>query len=447
MSAQIVLLHLSDIHFQRWRLDGTSYDVDAAVRDELETDAKELCAPIGPVSGVLLTGDLAYAADPREYQAAVEWLGKLCSKIRCPPEAVWTVPGNHDVDRGTTDTRLTALVQADLRKDPSSLPGLLADTTCARALFEPLKAYNEFAGVFGCDFGPQQPPSDGSKTGPRLVWHKNLPLNDASTLRLCGLNSTLTSSRLDDPNMRLLVLGDVSPFLKREEGVAYLSLCHHPPDWLIDGDRAEDLLANRLHIQLFGHKHSQRVRTIGKMLRIVAGATHPERKEQNWEPRYNVLSLSVVGEPTRVLRVNVYARVWQPSKLKFFADTTDCKPGEEASSWDVPLDAWKPPPTSEGTTVTPASPSAPEAHSTEASPMDPARRLTYRFLTLPHHKRIAVAVELDLMRDEDSELPDRELFARVFDRARERKLLAALWRAVEIRHADPNPNPNPFDGR
>ncbi len=430
MTAPIVLLHLSDIHFRRWRLDGSSYDVDADVRNELERDAEALCARLGGASGIVVTGDIAYAADPREYAAALQWLAVLSKKVGCPREAVWTTPGNHDVDRKTTDGHVSTIVQDGLRKDPPSLDRLLADETGARTLFEPLKHYNEFAAAFQCDLG-----------GRRLAWHKDLPLNDRSTLRLCGLNSTLTSSRLDDPQHRLLVIGDVSHLIPRQDGVAYVSLCHHTPDWLRDGDSTEDLLANRVHVQLFGHKHAHRVRRYSNMLRIVAGATHPDRTENDWLPRYNVVSIRVLGEAAaRELEVTLFAREWAAGRLRFVADTSEC--GEENSRWPIPLDRWTPPAPSAASSGGPQ----PSPASVEVPAMDAPRRLTYRFLTLPHHKRIAVAQSLGLIADDDGGQPDRELFARFLARASDRHQLGALWREVEHTHADPAPDPNPFEG-
>src|SRR5437016_4793547 len=118
MSAPTVLVHVSDIHFRRWRVDGSSYDVDTDVRNELEKDAEVLCGRIGSATGIVVTGDIAYGADPREYAAALEWLAWICQKIGCPREAVWTTPGNHDVNRKTTDGIVTTTIQDLLRRDP-----------------------------------------------------------------------------------------------------------------------------------------------------------------------------------------------------------------------------------------------------------------------------------------------------------------------------------------
>lgn len=76
--------------------------------------------------------------------------------------------------------------------------------------------------------------------------------------------------------------------------------------------------------------------------------------------------------------------------------------------------------------------------------MNPARALTYRFFDLPHIDRIDVARSLGLYRDEDEGLQDFELFGRIFDRAIAANVLAALWDAVERKHADGRYPSNPF---
>lgn len=68
--------------------------------------------------------------------------------------------------------------------------------------------------------------------------------------------------------------------------------------------------------------------------------------------------------------------------------------------------------------------------------MNPARRLTYLFLTLPYHVRIRIAQQLELLHDEDKGLHDSELFKRFFQRAKENNLLERLWSEVEDAHGE-----------
>ena len=63
--------------------------------------------------------------------------------------------------------------------------------------------------------------------------------------------------------------------------------------------------------------------------------------------------------------------------------------------------------------------------------MRSARKLTYKFLSLPHHRQLAIAQQLGLVRDEDEGARDNELYRRYFGRALQENKLDDLWRAVE----------------
>lgn len=98
---KLVLVHLSDIHFTR--ASGVSvYDLDKNVRNELVLDATKVAKEIGLVTGVLVTGDIAFSGSNAEYDHATDWLREFCREIGCPAENVWVVPGNTttSIDRG-----------------------------------------------------------------------------------------------------------------------------------------------------------------------------------------------------------------------------------------------------------------------------------------------------------------------------------------------------------
>ena len=76
--------------------------------------------------------------------------------------------------------------------------------------------------------------------------------------------------------------------------------------------------------------------------------------------------------------------------------------------------------------------------------MDTVRRLAYRFLSLPYHKRIELAQTLSLIADEDRGVPDSMLFARFFQRARQQGKLGELWALVEREYGAAT-SPNPFE--
>jgi hypothetical protein len=446
---ETVLLHLSDIHFHQW--SGGTHDLDTDLRNELERDAREMRKKFPCIHGILVTGDIAFSGQRKEYEIALDWLKSICAIVNCPSENVWTTPGNHDVDRDVIKKSQT--IQMYHRELRSTVPDsidvelrkwLIEDAEAGPLLFRPMQEYVEFASKFRCQVDHGTP-----------YWQHILKLNDGLTLRIRGLTSTLVSDGLDNSAQYKLVVGNAQCMLLREDGVIYMTLCHHPPQWLLDQDAVDSALNTRAHIQLFGHKHSQRVEQINNTLRITAGAVHPERQESKWEPRYNYLALFVKNESgRRTLEVDVYPRTWKENDTEkgFSADFNS--DGSDHRHFSLPLDPWTalPSPSPERVTakeVTTSDFSASQGQTdTGGAVMDNARRLVYRFLTLPYHERIAIAQKLQLLEDEDKGIQDAEMFQRFFQRAKERVLLGELWNEVEAAHhvADKLAE-NPFAGR
>ncbi len=362
---------------------------------------------------------------------------------------MWTVPGNHDVLRSSVaDSQLLQDLHRNIRAaapdnlDETLKRYLVKDKEAGPLLFRPIENYNRMAGRFGCDINPEKP-----------FWSDNLPLNDGSTLRLCGLNSALVSDPLDDEEK--LVLGSVQSerALLREDGVEYLVLCHHPLDWLLDHDAVDESFTALARVQLFGHKHTFRLMPIGETLRLSAGAVHPSKREPKWEPRYNFLTISVaLGDKGRALRVIVHPRIWKDGDKAFQADF-DAE-GKENRSFELPIPDFERTSAaavtaeSEGDVVEVIDDD--ETMVTSAGQTDskyPARRLVYRFLSLPYRLQIAIAQDLKLLHDEDVDLTPNGICRLVCKRARDGAQLAKLWNAIEAAHGVEEIKENPFAGK
>jgi predicted MPP superfamily phosphohydrolase len=446
MVESILLMHLSDIHFRK-PLSQSLYDLDIDLRNELERDAQRMRERLGDVYAILITGDIAFAGDPDEYKIAKEWLEKLCSMVGCETQNIFTTPGNHDVDRDAIRrSHIIQRIHQDFRTcaineiDRLIQQYCLEDSTARKLLYQPLENYNnEFALLFGCVVNSGKP-----------YWEQDLPLNDGSTLRMRGLNSIMVSNELDDDAGNKLILGSFQSTPIRQDGVEYLILCHHPPQWLRDQDRVEEILNNRARIQLFGHKHRQKIQKIEEThhesIRITAGATHPDRREPHWQPRYNYLTFSVIGEgETRNLNIMIYPRVW--SDGKFIGDFNEA--GEDSRIFSLALSSWSPSTkyqTKLTETAIPKELASEPPVQQRSDIMNPARRLTYRFLSLPYHIRIGIAYTLELLKDEDKGVSEAELFKRFFHRAKEKKILRRLWDEVERLHGNGRAYENPFSG-
>jgi hypothetical protein len=440
--APLVFLHLSDIHFSR--RSAAHYDLDRDLRDRVEADARAASRALPTITGILVSGDIAFSGQPNEYEVARAWLDALARNLGCTEENVWTVPGNHDVDRAAIkQSYLIRTLHRRLRpQNPvavdQELDELHSDEEAFRSLHRPFAGYNAFAAPYRCVVG-----------SPSLHWEDDLPLNDGSLLRLRGLNSALISNDSDDDSANRLVIGTQQSLPPRRQGVVYLTLCHHPPDWVWDRDQFTQNLNARVAVALFGHKHVQRIERVNDSLRVGSGALQPSRTEPGWLPRYNFITLAVTqANGARRLHVEIFQRVWSETAKDFLPDSTQTS--TDRLSYDLPLEAWEAPPmTATAPPSGPTTTTAPLAVETpkpgpELRIMNPERRLTFRFLDLPYSRRIEVASALALVDDADEGISEDERYKRYFRRARERGALERFWEEVEKRHPDGAPNDNPF---
>lgn len=428
MSSRLTFAHLSDIHFIRGFSGESAFDLDDKVRKAVLLDAEVLHDKgVDAVTGVLITGDIAFAAQAEEYETAIAWLSEFTGKLKCPAEYVWCVPGNHDVDQSIMKEQTAILALHDqLRKSDrldDHLRQHLENSNTGPLLFAPFKTFNEkFAARFKCLTLPKKP-----------WWEFDFTLNDRSTLRLRGLNSSLVSDWDDDFDNAKVLLGSAQTEYGHETGVEYLTLCHHPVDWLVDRENSQQALLAYSRINLFGHKHVQTVNQLEQSLWLTAGAVHPVRKEKPWIPRYNYFSIGVDGEGSeRYLVVEVYARVWDQDERMFVREQGNYD--GLAKRYRLKLKPWK---ATEAILPSAEGKPAMQGESNTQSTSLREKKLMYRFIALPHHTRIAIMKKFDLTAPDDLKLPDVELFTLCFERARKKGVLDAVWDAIEAHLSTP----------
>ena len=446
----IVLAHLSDIHFYEFNSSSGQFDLNEDLRNELERDAEELVQRFDHVNGIVVTGDIAFSGITEEYNIAKQWLEGLRRILDSPGQNIWSIPGNHDVHRPTIEGSLNIpnmhneLRTVDTRRIDETLVRYLGHSD-GDLLFEAIKNYNSFANPYGCVI-----------TRLRPFWLHDLELNDGSFLRLAGLNSTLVSDASDDQRSNLLVLGERQSLLLNRNGVTYLAMCHHPADWLRDEEAVTDNLIKRAAIQLFGHKHTFHHRKVtetgNESLIVSAGAVHPSRKEVDWQPRYNFISISVVeNNNQRQLEVKVWPRIYTAEK-RFAADFTTN--GSDHRISHINIGAWNGKTLPErhsvheviiGTTSGTHMATVPQAtHIVEEAIMENERLLVYRFFSLSYPQIVRIAVDLDLLRTEDRGANETDLLNRFYTRAKAANRLAELWQRVKESGSDDQLQGNPF---
>src|SRR5258708_1600075 len=109
MKRAISWLQLSDIHLrttdaynQRVVLDSLLDDIrDRITKDDLAFDL------------IFLTGDIAFSGGPQEYDVAEAFVRRLAIACDVSLDAIYCVPGNHDVERSQIIAPARALSSRD----------------------------------------------------------------------------------------------------------------------------------------------------------------------------------------------------------------------------------------------------------------------------------------------------------------------------------------------
>ncbi|WP_228495913.1 metallophosphoesterase [Microbacterium sp. VKM Ac-2870] len=428
------LLHLSDIHFHA---SSPGWDEDSDLRAELIRDLRSLVAGSGPIDAVLVGGDIAFSAKEEEYAIALEWIdGVLVAAGGIERSQVWTVPGNHDVDRAIIASSKDV---QDFRRemaDCDAVGGIdavfrkrIAEDPTADGLMMPLAEYNRFAEKFLCTTQPNS-----------LAWQDNSLTVDGWTVRLTGINSVMNSGPGDDH--QTLVVGTQQCRLPRADDTIHVAMLHHPPHWIRDWESIEPYL-NRAHLVLFGHEHAFEAEQLvaGSTVRVSAGAVAPERdghgEIEPYVPTYNVLTLSRDGAQ---LQVDIHPRYWSKHATRFdehphgartyLVDVDPALPTAVVAPADAELggqdevSAASPLISPIGETRVPERPQSPETRRS-------LRGIGVDFLGLPMFRRLDIARALGVVDDEETRMPPRELYPLILERVRERGLIENLISEME----------------
>jgi predicted MPP superfamily phosphohydrolase len=433
--APLKFLHLSDIHFQRKTVD-SFFDLDKVLRAKIEEAVTEHVRLYGNLSGILISGDIAYEGATGDYEVADDWINTLSLIIGVNPLNTFMVPGNHDVDRSATKSGgLMDICHKDLRAcDIHEIDSKIRDLIQRdeEAILVSLKNYNHFSTKYSCN--------TSAATG--LTWKddKTYRFRDGTRLTLHGINTAIISDQNDHAERGRLICSSFQSNVVPEKDEIYLVLAHHPPEWLRDGETLKRNLNDFAAIQLFGHKHEPSQSLIdNKALVIAAGAVHPERKEQQWIPSFNIIELDIVNKnDQRKLSAKVFKYRWTDED-KVFAPKAYGRDLYQENFLAIRAQPAKINP-SEATFKGPMEKDSPKPSLDEVSPL---RYLTYKYTLLALVHRIRIAADLDLVRDGDLPL-NESFFSKVITRAQEIGKLRELWDAVASRDEEMQTVKNPF---
>lgn len=419
MNEWVSFIHLSDIHFNKY--SGDVYDLDEDLRHEIILDIKNNAkSEIGKVVGILLCGDIAFSGKANEYDTALEFLNEVCDILEIPETSVFCVPGNHDVDQETTrGSAVFCNLQENIQQADNSdyiISQYFRDKINKGMLFQHIEEYNKFAGKFRCNINEQSP-----------VWKEKITLNEEFILQVSGLNSIIVSNHKDDDS-KLMVLGQ-HQVPQRNPGTIHMTLCHHPPTcWKDSKNVMKGKMNERVHIQLYGHQHLQKIETINNSLIICSGAAHPVRGDEEWFPEYNWIMMRVENvNNEQVLKVRVYARILDGTETKF---TTDLVESEicEYTEYIIRLDDLH----NENQKTNPYS-KCEETYIKQDTYIDEKdndkcgqlniRKLVYCFLSISFIQRSIILDNLKLIEELDEGVEHNVLIDKILKRAQEKGIL------------------------
>jgi formylglycine-generating enzyme required for sulfatase activity/predicted MPP superfamily phosphohydrolase len=291
--SSITWLHLSDLHFRAG--ERHAWDEDIVLRALLDDVQARIENGLTP-DVILVSGDIAFQSAPEEYALAGQFFDELLKATGLPKTRLFTVPGNHDVDRQAISRGAKAIASSlDSRQ---AVDEVLTAAVDRRLIFRKFNYYADFvSGYFGG----------------RLVFDDEhyfyvQPLDLADRrVAVLGLNSAWLS--MSDREFGRLVLGErqVRQALEAaRDADLRIALLHHPFDWLQEFDRndCEALLMQGCDFVLHGHLHRTGLLSLtmpdaGAMI-VAAGASYASRDYPN---SYNFVQLDLgTGQGTVYLR-------------------------------------------------------------------------------------------------------------------------------------------------
>jgi hypothetical protein len=393
-----LFIHFSDIHFGQER--GGTIVTHNDARDRLVEDVARILMG-NRAFGIIVTGDIAYSGQKKEYDAAGEWLDRIAKQAGCDPTSVHVVPGNHDIDLNEVTEGARDMLEKVATLGEEKLDRYLETTADRELLYKRFANYRDFAAGYGCHLD-----DEGGHAGEK----DPIELAPGRRLAFLGLNSALICAGRDQQGR--LLLGQRQRTIAITPGIERVVLLHHPLHWLQDHSDALSFIRNRARLLLTGHEHTPAVSVEEiddghHFMKIEAGATTPPNASSGFKYTYNILSFSW-AEANDALEVVVQPRVWLDDTKQFIADTNRLG-GRETKRFELGCPQFRaaprhappsPRPLSKAATPTGADESESKELAVETTDPFPTLRLQF-FRRLNRVQRLRVLIELGGLPESD----------------------------------------------
>lgn len=320
------ILQISDIH---WKNRKKWNDGNNEMKNRFIEDVKEYVEINGKIDYVFICGDIVFKGEDDEYILAGDYIDKICEAAGCTNEDVFTVPGNHDLNRKAEGSKLREMLNialADEERNNNFLDEVILKSSELRnAQFKAFEAYNRFAKKFLCgeELMEQcvQNLGDISEEG-KLYYHERLSMSVGNfTVCIRGVNTALNCDawdwNTDDPKGHKNILPRRAYVLdedKKQEVRIFMG--HHPLPFLTSNKEVEDYLNRHYHIQIFGHVHKQNVEGQNHV-RVQSGAFDPPSAEF-YKPIYNILEINEKDDTHIVVKGT--SQIWRGNKFQQYSE-------------------------------------------------------------------------------------------------------------------------------
>lgn len=319
-------LHLSDLHFGHGDAEH-GWD-QKLVLQALRVDVQKLVQEgrVSVPNCILVTGDIAFSGATRrdtEYTDASEYLLAVAADLKLSAQAVYLVPGNHDVQRSADQDRNLRRLVKELRAGDESIDEVVGNPDDSALLRRRQANYWTFARSFAVHS------SESS-------FHTRRDLRFGPlTVRILGLNTSMLAADDQDRGRLRVGKGALAQLLSTPVAAQELviAMSHHPltGGWLADEREVEAWLRRHAHIHLSGHVHeaaSEHLRTgaRGELIRVTAGAAHGEKSPPGVPVShgYNFASVVLTADGDLVLRI--VPRRFSDTNKDFRADVDNIHP-------------------------------------------------------------------------------------------------------------------------
>ncbi|MEZ5489046.1 MAG: metallophosphoesterase [Gammaproteobacteria bacterium] len=283
---RVTWLHISDFHLR----DSHAWAQDV-VLSSMCKDIERCRREFGTIDFVLVTGDIAFAGKPHEYDIAAAFFEEIVKVTGVPRERIFCIPGNHDVDRDRQ--RMCFLGARQTLQSQNAIDSFLAAPEELKTLLQRQESYREFQESF---FAEQQ-----KKWTDDMLGYVSLINVENLSIAIAGINTAWLSEGGASDHGKLLA-GErqvINALRIAVESDAHfvIAMGHHPFHLLNDFDRrsVQWRIEESCHFYHCGHLHDPETRNTvnsgGHCLSVATGAAFESRHSHN---AFCVVSLDVM---------------------------------------------------------------------------------------------------------------------------------------------------------